>query len=474
MELIRASNRENYKKANATRQHSEFDSSEHISSQDENISISSQKPIKTMKSKSISLTHPSPPKRRDLRLHPHAVRTGDYYMFEEYNDIDEPILYEEHDFLEKEDTRQMLIYSKKKLDHGTSRNGSSVTFRLNRLSRNYRFVHKVLSAEKKTLQDISTMNRLGLVNTAAMFSFLNQSLYDKQLDAINPPPKESTPDLISKSEDFTTLNHNNFVQMLISLWYAIIANTEVVSYLAVFVNQAANSSIISLPMPFLVLYWGALTLPRPTKNFWVTLITYTLAMIFLKCIMHQKIVLDPKLIKLAKTTDFELFTKHGKAVYDLLLLVVLFWHRYMLKKQGIWNIPRSETDPVKLNQTNSKTFSKERPTDILKRLREESGSEPKESTAYRSNTSELERDIDDLLRPGMENKYVYHNIESENYRFAMNSLEHKGGPSSAINKFFLALLHKARLSTDVYTLLFLCDFINFFVLLFGFPKFVEY
>lgn len=53
-----------------------------------------------------------------------------------------------------------------------------LTWRLNRLSRNYRFVHKVLSAEKKTLQDISTMNRLGLVNTAAMFSFLNQSLYE--------------------------------------------------------------------------------------------------------------------------------------------------------------------------------------------------------------------------------------------------------------------------------------------------------
>lgn len=51
-----------------------------------------------------------------------------------------------------------------------------ITFRLNRLSRNYRFVHKVLSAEKKTLQEISKVNRLGLSNTAAMFKFLNQSL----------------------------------------------------------------------------------------------------------------------------------------------------------------------------------------------------------------------------------------------------------------------------------------------------------
>jgi len=152
--------------------------------------------------------------------------------------------------------------------------------------------------------------------------------------------------LINKAADFSSLDHNEFVQMLISLYYAIIANTEVISYLMVFINQAANSSIISLPMPFLVLYWGALTLPRPTKTFWVTLITYTLGMIFIKCIIHQKIVLDQKLIKTAMTMDFELFIKHGQAVYDLLLLVVLIWHRYMLKKQGIWNIPRSDTEPL--------------------------------------------------------------------------------------------------------------------------------
>lgn len=176
----------------------------------------------------------------------------------------------------------------------------------------------------------------------------------RQLTAINSPVRESRFRLRAKSDNFTSLDHNYCVQLLISFWYAIIANTEVVCYLAVCVNQAANSSIISLPMPFLVLYWGALTLPRPTKTFWVTLITYTLAMIFFKCIMHQKIVLDPKLVQMAKTTDFELFSKHGKAIYDLLLLVVLFWHRYMLKKQGIWNMPRSETELTTKGKCNVK------------------------------------------------------------------------------------------------------------------------
>ncbi|XP_030240836.1 piezo-type mechanosensitive ion channel component [Drosophila navojoa] len=488
MELIRASNRKSYKrgKTHAVTQHPEIHPREQFISKEQLASVNS---IWSSQQKA----QPTPTKVRDLRLHPHAVRTGDYYMFDEQNDIDDPVLYEEYDFLEKQDrrAREYLLSYRKKKEHTTPQGNKYssdteielgrnpvaklltdlillLTFRLNRLSRNYRFVHKVLSAEKKTLQDISTMNRLGLVNTAAMFSFLNQSLYE-QLTAINSAVRESRFRLRAKSDNFMSLDHNYCVQLLISLWYAIIANTEVVCYLAVCVNQAANSSIISLPMPFLVLYWGALTLPRPTKTFWVTLITYTLAMIFFKCIMHQKIVLDPKLVQMAKTTDFELFSKHGKAIYDLLLLVVLFWHRYMLKKQGIWNMPRSETQ---LNAKASKTFVRERPTDILRKLREESGSEQRHDSTDSANAAELERDINDLLRPGNENKYVYRNIESEYYRNGMKDLEYKGGFISQIKEFFLALLHKARLSTDVYSLLFLCDFINFFVLLFGFPKFV--
>ncbi|XP_034113348.1 piezo-type mechanosensitive ion channel component [Drosophila albomicans] len=487
MEQIRANNVKNFIKIRARKAQSSATTQEEIEPKNEKT----QTPGLLAQFR-FSNIRTAAPKRRDLRLHPHAVRSGDYYMFDDQEDADEPIVNEEYDFLEKEEmhNRQMLAARKKNKGTDKASGYSSdseidfdthpvvkltnelvmlTTVRLNRLSRNYRFVHKVLSAEKKTLQDISTMNRLGLVNTAAMFSFLNQSLYEKQLDPINAPSGESTIKLMSKREDFTTLDHNQFVQLLISLYYAIIANTEVVSYLTVFVNQAANSSIISLPMAFLVLYWGALTLPRPTKTFWVTLITYTLAMILLKCILHQKIVLDYKLIKLAMTMDFELFIKHGKAVYDLLLLVVLFWHRYMLKKQGIWNIPTPDTDPLPRTTQDGKAFGKERPGEVMKRLREESGADPEDSANIDS--KEFERDMDDLLRPGID-KYASANIESVYYRTTMRSLEHKGGLLSGIKKFFLALLHKARLSTDVYTLIFLCDFINFFVLLFGFPKFV--
>ncbi|XP_043655124.1 piezo-type mechanosensitive ion channel component [Drosophila teissieri] len=435
------------------------------------------------------------PRHRNLSLHPHAVRTGDYYMFNEFDDEDDLDVYEEYDFLEIEDLRARQIrqsfrsrasnYNKSKsfLCHENSDYNNKLlethpvitltseliillTFKLNRLSKNFRFVHKMLSAEKKKLQEINIMKRLGLSNTAAMFKFLNKSL-NNQLS------REAISDLVSQGDDFTTFDHNDFVQMLIALWYALIANTEAICYLVVFLNQAANSSMISLPMPFLVLCWGALTLPRPTKTFWVTLITYNLTMIFLKSIMHQRVLLDQQLFNRSNSLSFELIMKRGRAVYDLFLLVVLFWHQYMLKKQGIWTIQRTNSELLLLEKHPShynRSFSKERPENIRKLLREEGGDEPKKG--MRSDTIDFERDMDDLLLPVLENKYVYQNIESEYYRKTMQGLAHKGGLLSGFHKFFLALRHKSRLSTDVYTLLFLCDFISFFILLFGFPKFV--
>lgn len=56
----------------------------------------------------------APQRKRDLRLHQHAVLTGDYYMFNSLDDHEEPILYEEYDFLERHDiiTHQQRVNTK--------------------------------------------------------------------------------------------------------------------------------------------------------------------------------------------------------------------------------------------------------------------------------------------------------------------------------------------------------------------------
>lgn len=92
---------------------------------------------------------------------------------------------------------------------------------------------------------------------------------------------------------------------------------------------------MALPLPLLVFMWGTLSLPRPTKTFWVTLIAYTQAAVLIKCIFQFKLIW----INYAHTASSspvgiqELFgvdLDPNYAIYDLLVLLALFFHRYII------------------------------------------------------------------------------------------------------------------------------------------------
>nr|NP_001162907.1 piezo, isoform G [Drosophila melanogaster]ACZ94198.1 piezo, isoform G [Drosophila melanogaster] len=469
----------------------------------------------------------------------------------------------------------------------------TLTIRLNRFSRNYRFVNRILAGEKKTLKESSSLNRLGLSSAAAMFHFLKSNL---ESDESEPPASSSTPrrvviappnatehsdptsttlntnttttplsppeplqplqplqpnttstpqqqhqhiraaeeiielpvdtvdgvahrkqsinssppakgTMLSRKSDcglpeirikapsiergahyyhnhhsgggsgslskhwsyeqvdsagefnleeenFAQRDHHIIVEVLISSWYALLANTDLICYIVVFINQVVNASLISLPLPIMVFLWGTLSLPRPTKTFWVTLIAYTQAIVLIKCIFQFKLIwsnyhqLPNQPLTPAKIFGVE--NKAHYAIYDLILLLVLFLHRYLLKSQGLWKSGYKDTD----NQFTKPTAS------IDERDDSDNLSQPDSRQLNDDAAQKLSLQVSQASLPG----------SPEFSKTGINQLE-RTKYTSSLYKFFFSLVHKSRLATDVYALMFLCDFVNFFVLLFGFTAF---
>ncbi|XP_044316387.1 piezo-type mechanosensitive ion channel component isoform X12 [Drosophila rhopaloa] len=464
----------------------------------------------------------------------------------------------------------------------------TLTIRLNRFSRNYRFVNRILAGEKKTLKESSSLNRLGLSSAAAMFHFLKSNLESDESgppaststprrvviatpnatehtdptsttlntnttttplsppEPLQPPTTTSTPQqqhqhiraadeiielpvdtvdavtsrkqsinssppakgtMLSRKSDcglpeirikapslergahyyhnhhsgggsgslskhwsyeqvdsagefnleeenFAMRDHHIIVELLISSWYALLANTDLICYIVVFINQVVNASLISLPLPIMVFLWGTLSLPRPTKTFWVTLIAYTQAIVLIKCIFQFKLIWSnyhqlPNQ-PLAPAKIFGVENKAHYAIYDLILLLVLFLHRYLLKSQGLWKSGYKDTD----NQFTKPTAS------IDDRDDSDNLSQPDSRQMNEDAAQKLSLQVSQASLPG----------SPEYSKSGINQLE-RTKYTSSLYKFFFSLVHKSRLATDVYALMFLCDFVNFFVLLFGFTAF---
>lgn len=64
------------------------------------------------------------------------------------------------------------------------------------------------------------------------------------------------------------------IQLAASIWFGILAHSTFLCYFMVFIHQIRNASILSTPLPLMVFLWGSLTIPRPSKTFWITLIAY--------------------------------------------------------------------------------------------------------------------------------------------------------------------------------------------------------
>lgn len=170
-------------------------------------------------------------------------------------------------------------------------------------------------------------------------------------------------------EDFSEKEHSAFVELLMAIWFVILSNTDLVCYFMVFINQINSASLLALPLPFMVFFWGTLTIPRPSKTFWITLIAYTQIVVLLKCIAQFESLpwnsnLIPPNSPLHPARIIGIEKKKNYATYDLALLLILFFHRFMLKSLGLWKSDFKDEPPI--SEGLYLVRGNERPSDSMK------------------------------------------------------------------------------------------------------------
>ncbi|UYV85120.1 Piezo [Cordylochernes scorpioides] len=260
-------------------------------------------------------------------------------------------------------------------------------------------------------------------------------------------PHSNEPD--TSDEDFS--KQPTFVKFLTSLWYCLISQSEILCYLVIIIYQIESSSLLSLPLPLLTFLWGSLAVPRPTKTFWVTIITYTETIVIIKFFFQFNFwswnVLGPCLQPVDPYKCPQLIIGISRVNYnvvlDLMLLLAVFFHRFMLKSFGLWrnsNYPTTE-DPI--------SETKDLP------LEEEQNKEIDE------NDMEIKSECSDFMELDDDHS------SSSGIKFS----ELLSSYLQPFKQFFHNLCCQEKLTDDVYAYMFFCDFINFLILVFGYNAF---
>ncbi|XP_025986648.2 piezo-type mechanosensitive ion channel component isoform X3 [Solenopsis invicta] len=453
----------------------------------------------------------------------------------------------------------------------------SMTRYLNKFSKDYRLIRKILAKEKKILKekpDFRMGMRLGINqmwqplmqerlatngNVEEQYdpgegpSQLQQQDKRKRSSLAVPHIRILAPSLergldmsssstlfsralpVQQDEETTELSEVDqppIVQFAASIWFGILAHSSLLCYFMVFLHQIKNASVLSTPLPLMVFLWGSLTIPRPSKTFWVTLIAYTEVIVIIKCIFQLEVIpwnekvpinhpfYEPRIIGVLKDPNY--------ALWDLLLLLMLFFHRFMLKSMGQWTAASLKSRKVISSQL-ATVPSKQQPLDKQQEKKdkeqesqEQEGKEQKskeqedkeqESKEQESKEQESKEQEGKEQEDGIQEESDSHIKEKEPEKQSLSALqvsanfdvagntdlfaddnkkliaaeEEEHPESKSLTKtmntavikhtapmkdFFMKIIDPTgKEKTNVYAYMFLCDFFNFLLLIFGFSAF---
>ncbi|XP_064434072.1 piezo-type mechanosensitive ion channel component 2 isoform X1 [Mirounga angustirostris] len=320
-------------------------------------------------------------------------------------------------------------------------------------------------------------------------------------------------DELEESEKFY-VGQPRFLLLFYAMYNTLVARSEMVCYFVIILNHMVSASMITLVLPILIFLWAMLSVPRPSRRFWMMAIVYTEVAIVVKYFFQFGFFPWNKNVELNKDKPYHppniigVEKKEGYVLYDLIQLLALFFHRSILKCHGLWDeddITDSGTDKEESDDELSLSRGRRASSDSLKSINLAASAEsvhvsfPEQPTAIRRKRSGSSSQISprssfssnrskrgststrDSSQKGSSVLSIKQRSKRELY---MEKLQEHLIKAKAftikktlqiyvpIRQFFYNLIHPDYSAvTDVYVLMFLADTVDFVIIVFGFWAF---
>ncbi|XP_034027616.1 piezo-type mechanosensitive ion channel component 2 [Thalassophryne amazonica] len=292
------------------------------------------------------------------------------------------------------------------------------------------------------------------------------------------------------------------LKLLFALYNTMVSKSEMLCYFVIILNHIVSASLLSLILPILIFLWAMLSVPRPTKRFWMTAIIYTELTVVVKYFFQfgffpwttsayrginaERPFALPNIIGVEK--------KNGYVVFDLIQLLALFFHRSILKCHGLWDNKEVEMPDFfkkmkkkvdKKKMTGDKTCSKREPehrlkffplqastTSIFRRRKKDSLAQSDEVKPKKQHKNKSRRS---QKAPLTRKQRIRQRIRERMLQAKAAIIEVALHIYLPIRQFFYDIIHPDYSPVcDVYALMFLIDVVNFIVTIYGYWAFGKY
>ncbi|KAM6219757.1 piezo-type mechanosensitive ion channel component 2 [Rhynchocyon petersi] len=320
-------------------------------------------------------------------------------------------------------------------------------------------------------------------------------------------------DELEESEKFY-VGQPRFLLLFYAMYNTLVARSEMVCYFVIILNHMVSASMITLVLPILIFLWAMLSVPRPSRRFWMMAIVYTEVAIVVKYFFQFGFFPWNKNWELNKDKPYHppniigVEKKEGYVLYDLIQLLALFFHRSILKCHGLWDeddIIEDGTDKDESENELSLSHGRRDSSDSLKsinlaasvesvhvhfpeqqtaiqRKSPSCSSEASQESSFSSNKSK--RGSTSTRNSSLKGSSVLSIKQKSKKELYMEKLQEHLIKAKAftikktlqiyvpIRQFFYDLIHPDYSAvTDVYVLMFLADTVDFIIIVFGFWAF---